>query len=77
MTKKKPKVRKRAISSIVPALYDPAGLIQPYIVKGKIFLQKTWNYRGVKGNALKWNDPLPTELKQMFTNWKNQLEKIS
>ena len=48
MTKKKPKFTKRGISSVVPALYDPAGLIQPYIVEGKICLQKTWTHRDVK-----------------------------
>ena len=58
MTKKKPKFTKRGISSIVPALYDPAGLIQPYIVEGKICFQKTWTYRDAKGNSLKWEDPL-------------------
>ena len=42
MAKKKPTFTKRGISSIVPALYDPAGLIQPYIVEGKICLQKAW-----------------------------------
>ena len=30
-----------------------------------------------KGNVLKWDDPLPIELEEMFTNRKNQLEKIS
>ena len=57
-------------------MYDPAGLIQPYIVEGKICFQKTWTYRGTNGNALKWDDPLPSELKEMFINWTNQLEKI-
>ena len=76
MTKKKPKFTKRGISSIVPALYDPAGLIQPYIVEGKICLKRTWTYRDTKRSALKWNDPLPTELNEMLTNWTNQLEKL-
>ena len=40
MTKKKPKFTKRGISSVVPALYDPAGLIQPYIVEGKIISKR-------------------------------------
>ena len=40
-------------------------------------LQKTWTYRNTKGNALKWDDPLPTELEEMFINLTNQLEKIS
>ena len=57
MTKKKPKFTKRGISSVVPALYDPAGLIQPYIVEGKICLQKTWTHRDANDNSLKWDDP--------------------
>ena len=61
MTIKKPKFSKRGISSIVPALYESAGLIQPYIVEGKICFHKTWTYRDTKGNALKWDDPLPSE----------------
>ena len=77
MTKKKPKFTKIGISSIVPALYDPAGLIQPYIMEEKIRVQKTWTYRDTKGNDLKWDDPLPSELKEIFINWTNRLEKIS
>ena len=77
MTKKKPKFTKRGIPSIVPALYDPAGLIKPYIVEGKSCLQKNWTYRDTKGNAIKWDDPLLSELEEIFINWKNQLEKIS
>ena len=37
---KAPKHSKRGISSIVPSIYDPTGLMQPYIVEGKILLQK-------------------------------------
>ena len=66
MAKKKPKFTKRGISSIVPALYDPAGLIQPYIVEGKICLQKAWTYRDNKGNSLGWDDFLPKELETSF-----------
>ena len=77
MAKKKPKFTKRGISSIVPALYDPAGLIQPYIVEGKICLQKAWTYRDNKGNSLGWDDFLPKDLETMFDKWTNQLENIS
>ena len=76
MTKKKPKFTKRGISSVVPALYDPAGLIQPYIVEGEICLQKTWTHRDANGNSLRWDDPLPKELEERFISWTDQLEKI-
>ena len=53
ITRQKPTFTKRGISSIVPALYDTAGLIQPYIVEGKICFQKTWIHRDAQGNSLK------------------------
>ena len=43
----------------------------------KNYLQKTWAHRDAKGNSLNWDDPLPTELEEMFASWTNQLEKTS
>ena len=63
------------ISSVVPPLYDPAGLIQPYTMEGIICLQKTWTRRDAKGNSLKWGDPPPKGIEEMLTSWTNQLEK--
>ena len=36
------KMTKRGISSIIPTIYDPKGLLQPFILKGKLILQQTW-----------------------------------
>ena len=47
MTKKKSKFTKRGISTIVPVLYDPAGLILPYIVEGK-FVSKRLGHTGTQ-----------------------------
>ena len=33
------KLTKRGISSIIPRIYDPTGLLQPFILKGKLILQ--------------------------------------
>ena len=74
---KKPKHSKRGISSIVPSLYDPIGLIQPYIVEGKILLQKTWCYRDEKDQALQWDDPLPKHLEEDFIKWTSLLKDVS
>ncbi len=39
------KMTKRGISSIIPKIYDPTGLLQPFILKGKLILQQAWTYR--------------------------------
>ena len=36
------KPTKRGISSIIPRIYDPTGLLQPFLIKGKLILQQTW-----------------------------------
>ena len=43
------KPTKRGISSIIPRTYDPTGLLQPFIIKDKLFLQQTWVYRSKEG----------------------------
>ena len=42
---KQPKFTKRGISATIPSLYDPCGLLMPFITEGKIILQKTCCYR--------------------------------
>ena len=39
------KLTKRGISSGIPRIYDPTGLLQSFILKGKLILQQTWVYR--------------------------------
>ena len=38
---KSPKLTKRGISSIIPRIYDPNGLLLPFILKSKLILQQT------------------------------------
>ena len=56
---KKPKLTKRGISATIPSLYDPCGLMMPFITEGKIILQKTWCYRNDKNEGLDWDTPSP------------------
>ena len=46
------KLTKRGISSVIPRIYDPTGLLQPFIVKGKLILQAAWIYKDGNGNSL-------------------------
>lgn len=61
---------KRVVSSEVARLYDPLGLIAPILVKAKIILQELWLVK--KG----WDDPLPLELQQRWTNFRSQLREL-
>ena len=64
-TKNPPKT-KRGISSIVPSIYDPLGILQPYIIEGKMLLQSAWCYVGEDEKGLDWDDPLPREIENDF-----------
>ena len=57
------KLTKRGMSSIIPRIYDPTGLLQPFILKGKLILQQTWVYRSKEGKGLGRDDKLPEEIK--------------
>ena len=58
------KLTKGGISSIIPRIYDPTGLLQPFIPKGKLILQQTWVYRSKNGKDLGWDDKLPEGIKK-------------
>ena len=57
------KLTKRGISSILPRIYDPTGLLQPFIVREKLILKQTLVYRLKDGKDLGWDDQLPEEIK--------------
>ena len=67
------KLTKRGISSIIPRIYDPTGLLQPFILKGKLILQQTWVYRSKDGKDLGWDDKLPEEMKNRWLKWLNEI----
>ena len=48
---------RRQILSCVNGLYDPCGLISPFIVRANILLRKLW----AKELKLEWDDPIPTK----------------
>ena len=50
---------KRLILSWVNRIYDPLGLISPFIIRAKILMQKLWLNTNQK---LGWDDPISTDL---------------
>ena len=78
LTEQKPtKFTKRGISSLIPSLYDPCGLLMPFINEGKMILQKTWCFRNDKNEGLDWDDPLPVEIKDEFSKWIEKIPVVS
>lgn len=61
---------KRTISSEIARLYDPLGLVAPILVKAKIILQELWLAK------IGWNEPLPPELQQRWTTFRQQLQQL-
>ena len=54
---------KRAVLAILAKIFDPLGLVSPYVLQGKILFQKIWRA------GLDWNDPLTEELATEFEEW--------
>lgn len=50
------RITKRIFSSILASVYDPMGLIAPFVVQLRLFLRKLWKAE------LDWDDTLPQEL---------------
>lgn len=61
---------RRGILSIVASLFDPLGLISPFILTGKKILQEMCR----KGTG--WDDPIPTELGPRWDAWKRDLQNL-
>ncbi|XP_054745961.1 uncharacterized protein LOC129250357 [Anastrepha obliqua] len=56
------KITKRSALSIIARLYDPLGLVGPFVLKAKIFLQRLWMEK------LDWDESLPMSHE---TSWEN------
>ena len=57
-----PSLTKRMILSQINGIYDPLGLVPPFVVKAKIYLRKLWALEP----KLDWDDPIPQSL---FKQW--------
>ncbi|XP_041451992.1 uncharacterized protein LOC121405379 [Drosophila obscura] len=62
---------KRSVLSTIARFYDPLGLINPVIVRCKIFLQQLWR------EHLDWDESLPTALHSTWIDLRNSLASIS
>lgn len=65
------KITKRTILSDVAKLFDPLGLINPVVVRAKIFLQELWLLK------LNWDESIPQDLEYRWYQFKEQLHVLN
>ena len=61
---------KRVVLSFIARLYDPLGFITPFVMTAKMTFQEVWQL------GLDWDDPLPGELSNSFSQWLRDLELL-
>ena len=62
---------KRAFLSATASLYDPLGLLAPYLVQAKVLLQEMW----LCGTA--WDEQLPPAIVKKVLGWLEQVTELS
>ena len=58
-----PTLTKRSLLSIFSRIYDPLGIVGPFVLVAKILFQKAWQ------QTIGWDEPLPKELSEPFQEW--------
>ena len=58
---------KRSLLSLTSKVFDPMGLLVPFIVRAKILFQELWS------RGLQWDDKLPDDILDQWRAWKAEL----
>ena len=58
---------RRGILSTVSSIYDPLGLIAPFLLQGKRILQ------GICKDGTHWDDPVPEHVRMQWIKWREEL----
>ena len=61
---------KRSVLRKTAMIYDPLGLISPYIIRAKMLIQQAWL------EAIEWDDPLPRQLELQWKQWFKEARTI-
>lgn len=69
--KKKNKITKRTILSVISQIFDPLGLIGPCVVEAKLVLQKLWSLK------LDWDDEVPNDIRELWTSISENIYQLN
>ena len=64
-------VTKRILASDIAKVFDVLGWFSPATINMKILLQRVWELR------IDWNDPVPREIKDIWIQWRSELQALS
>ena len=62
---------KRVLLQCIAVLFDPLGLISPYVLQGKLILQELWKL------GVAWDDVLASRLSSIIEQWWGDRHKLS
>ena len=62
-------VSKRAITALVASVFDPAGWLAPFLLRGKTL-------QGIWASDLRWDDPAPAEIVDELRDWARQIAEV-
>ena len=61
-------VTKRVVLSFIARLFDPLGLVTPFVMTAKCLFQELWKL------GLQWDEPVPVAYQTSFERWVDGLE---
>ncbi|XP_013855697.1 uncharacterized protein LOC106511491, partial [Austrofundulus limnaeus] len=61
---------KRGMLSTISSVYDPLGLVGPFILRGKALFQALCRMK------LGWDETIPSEIDEQWDRWLNDLQKL-
>lgn len=62
---------KRDQASTIARIYDVLGLIAPFLIRGKILLQRSWKLK------INWDDAIPEDIQSDWRNWLAEIENVA
>ena len=57
--------------SVLAGVYDPMGIIGPFTLQGKLFMQTIWH------DTANWNKQISAENKAMFEQWMKEIQVVA
>lgn len=64
-------ITKRTVLSETAQLFDPLRLVNPVILKAKVFMQELWQQK------MDWDETLPAELQEKWSSFRQQLVQLT
>ncbi|XP_064479221.1 uncharacterized protein LOC135392441 [Ornithodoros turicata] len=62
-------VTKRSLLQTVARIFDPLGILAPFVIKAKILFQRVWQ------KELRWDESLPHDILEDWQKWCHELPK--